>query len=938
MAFNRGPAETARRVFRRRSLRSAAGAVLLAWGLPGIVGPGAVAAGSRGESVALLVSFVQERLGPNIVCNGTVSAVGARVQAVRPVLFEPGDQVSGNAWTCRTRGTRKQPGKRRRVPVMRRDKGIWVFLANAAENTSVRFGTEQGAFSVELARLSTGGAKVFLEGRVRVERVPASVRLSGVGGQDEFPGITATSDGRTWVAWQSWDGRNDVLLWAVRGPGGTWSRPASLADRKGDFFQVVLAPAGATGIWAVWSENRDGRWDLWAARLDRDEWTRPVQLTRSPGSDFNQKLAVGRDGAVRVVWQAEQNGQYDIFMAELAPDGLRNIRPVTTDPGDDWAPAVAVGPDGRLAIAWDSYRNGSFDVFVRIYSSPPGPTSPKPILVAGTPRREAHAAAAYDPDGRLWIAWDDGGPNWGKHGRPRPLIHRTRRLGLACLTNGGRLVPKTSFGANLAPDLRGMWELPELTVDPAGRPVLFARHLTPIVRWDARTGGKVRQGRGIWATFVTRYDGRSWSRPALLVGSGGRNDQRVSWTWGRDGGLWAAYAGDGRRVEKAEVPINNNVWVASVPLPKQVTALELTSDRSDAQAGGDLREPKHPVYIVQANGGGPYRLLFGDLHRHTDISRCGMTHDGSLLDTYRYAMDAVRLDFLGISDHDQDILKHRYDRKSRPLQGYMWWRSEKLCDLFYVRDRFTPIYGYEHGGSMRVRGGHKNVMYAKRGEPCLEEDAPKDLFRALEGRNAVVIPHQLADGRSATDWTLWDPRWEPVAEMFQARGSYEFLGAPREARVKLPGHYVWDALAKGVKVGLIASSDHGLTHGAYACVYAKDRSRQAILEALRARRTYAATEVIVLDFRMGSAFMGQEVETVAPPRFQATVIAPREIRRIEIVRNNEFIYSTDPAGRRHRLEFEDAALPPGGKAYYYLRCIQDDGEMAWSSPIWVSRK
>jgi hypothetical protein len=29
--------------------------------------------------------------------------------------------------------------------------------------------------------------------------------------------------------------------------------------------------------------------------------------------------------------------------------------------------------------------------------------------------------------------------------------------------------------------------------------------------------------------------------------------------------------------------------------------------------------------------------------------------------------------------------------------------------------------------------------------------------------------------------------------------------------------------------------------------------------------------------------------------------------------------------------------PPAGESYYYVRVIQVDDQMAWSSPIWIQR-
>ena len=41
---------------------------------------------------------------------------------------------------------------------------------------------------------------------------------------------------------------------------------------------------------------------------------------------------------------------------------------------------------------------------------------------------------------------------------------------------------------------------------------------------------------------------------------------------------------------------------------------------------------------------------------------------------------------------------------------------------------------------------------------------------------------------------------------------------------------------------------------------------------------------------------------------------------------------------RQELECEYGKTePPGETDYYYVRVIQEDYEMAWASPIWISR-
>ena len=49
-------------------------------------------------------------------------------------------------------------------------------------------------------------------------------------------------------------------------------------------------------------------------------------------------------------------------------------------------------------------------------------------------------------------------------------------------------------------------------------------------------------------------------------------------------------------------------------------------------------------------------------------------------------------------------------------------------------------------------------------------------------------------------------------------------------------------------------------------VYTADRTRQGILDAIRKRHTYGATDNIILDVRMGEHFMGDEFALAAPSR------------------------------------------------------------------------
>ena len=765
--------------------------------------------------------------------------------------------------------------------------------------------------------------------------VDAHQLLSAPETEDEFPAIGCDGQGRLWVAWVSYDGKQDRVLVSQQEESG-WSEPTALS-RGGDHWRCAIGRDGSDRLWVVWSENQEGNWDIVGKSFKDGQWSDAVRLTSSPGNDFAPQLAADGQGQLWMAWQAVVDTNFEILLARVTPEGLQGQQNVSQDPANDWEPALAAGRDGRLIVAWDSYRSGSYDVLVReLQSGKLGPILP----VAASPAYEAHAAVAVDHQGRIWVAWDRAGGRWGRHNKSRERLHGRRAIGLACLDQGKLQQPAAELAKVLTGELATFCELPELLVDGSGRLWLFLRHVHDLTPRGFRPNGRRYQARGIWNFYALCCAGEQWSTPKVLPVSNGRNDMRLSACLGRSGKVWAAWAEDGRRPTRAEEPVNHNVHVASLSLPVGTPPRVATSTSTNALpelASGDTKETKRKPYTITA-GGKTYRLVFGDTHRHTDISRCAMNYDGSLLDTYRYAIDAAGLDFLAISDHDQDLLKHRYDRKRSPLLGHAWWRSQKYCDLLYIKDRFLPIYGYEHGGSFKARGGHKNVLYSQRGMPCYEQDSPEELFAVLRGKDAVVVPHQLADGGSATDWSRWDRDFERVAEIFQARGSYEYFGTPRQAKVVRQGHYLWDALGKRVRIGVIASSDHGLLHSAYAGVFVDQFTRRGILEGLRARRSFGATETIVIDFRLGAKCLGQEVKVSDPPAFDVVVQGTAPIKQVQIVRGGKFVYTSNPDATECPFRYADNTLAPGQDDYYYVRVEQQNGEWAWSSAIWVKRQ
>jgi len=220
---------------------------------------------------------------------------------------------------------------------------------------------------------------------------------------------------------------------------------------------------------------------------------------------------------------------------------------------------------------------------------------------------------------------------------------------------------------------------------------------------------------------------------------------------------------------------------------------------------------------------------------------------------------------------------------------------------------------------------------------------PKQLWKQLEGVDFICIPHQLADwkgkggGNPPTDWTFADERLQPVAEIFQPRQSYEYLGCPRQAGDGAPfkGHYLQDAWAKGRIIGVIASPDHGGGGGKIG-VWAKDISREAIFEAVRARHTFGTSGAkMALQFSSGEVMMADKASRpIGPIAFSAKALSMRPIRELVIFRNNEIVHRIESMRKDIAVDWIDRTPPKAEHLWYYVRIQASDEELAWSSPIW----
>jgi hypothetical protein len=794
----------------------------------------------------------------------------------------------------------------------------------------------------------------------------SAATLSTNQGDSDYPAACEALDGSAWAVWQTYADGSDSLF-VSHWSGGQWSGPVRGPAVQGDFYKPACGVDGSGKLWLVWSRQVSSNWDLWASAYSQEKWSEPQRLTSDRGTDFAPRLARAPGGSLALVWQAWRGGSFDILFSELKGGRWSEPQAVTANAANDWAPAVAVSPRGVISVTWDSYRNGDYDVFLRQKN---GAEWGLEIPVATGNRFEGYSSVAADDKGNVWIAYEERTERWGKD--RGNAIEATfdeldtllgyGRVRVRCFRAGRMLQPVQPPRMEVKPYDWGGDHLPQIAVGRDGRVWLAYRRPTiDQAGWNDKppswTGAVKKAGdRSMipllawWNNYAVRLEGNAWSASESFHDTASRVDSDLAAIALPDGGLLGVWYSDDRRQERKDArflqPMVNRIYAAVVPAPNTRTVAPVLgpAETGTAIRTADIARERRDVERVRSyrltSGGCVYRIFRGDLHRHTDISWDGPS-DASITDLFRYALDAAALDFVAPTDHNQFT--------GVDLE-YVLWRTQKIVDLFNAPPGFVALYGYERG--LGYPNGHRNVIEAKRGFPSfprttsgprggVAEDDTRQLYDHVRKTGGITIPHEV--GEVGTVWRDRDPV-EPIVEIYQGcRTSYEYEGAPRsDARLKprfsyFPAGFVWEAWKKGFRLGVIASSDHQSTHISYANVYATEATREGLIEAMKQRHTFGSTDNLVLDFHTTGHMQGDDLASPSLPTFHIAVAGTAPIRELVIIKNFQVVYSSGSETPTLSIDWKDVS-PAKTENHYYVRVLQTDGEIAWSSPIWITGK
>lgn len=309
------------------------------------------------------------------------------------------------------------------------------------------------------------------------------------------------------------------------------------------------------------------------------------------------------------------------------------------------------------------------------------------------------------------------------------------------------------------------------------------------------------------------------------------------------------------------------------------------------------------------------RIFWGDLHNHSSYS----DGQGAPVDAYATAR-ANGLDFFALTDH------------SSLLTGAEWQDMLSQANAATSDGQFVGLRGFEFTHPK----GHINVFDTD--TYVLESDSNYD---TLEEFYAWLDSQPTAIGQFNHPYKTETYDWNFNDYAYNACGAHKMY--LRETDTYPSDQYLL-SLNTGWQIGAVNNSD---THRAawgrwrYMGLVAPDLTKEAVLEALRARRTFSvADRNSALVMRANGRWMGSVISNTATINFTITVVDPDPtdaILALVLYDNGVLVTATAPLSNPSWYTWTPA-IPGAPNHYYYVKAYYDVNgytSPGYTSPIWT---
>ena len=361
-----------------------------------------------------------------------------------------------------------------------------------------------------------------------------------------------------------------------------------------------------------------------------------------------------------------------------------------------------------------------------------------------------------------------------------------------------------------------------------------------------------------------------------------------------------------------------------------------------------------PVKCFQEND---RNLFWGLLHGESD--RVDSTE--SIESCLRHFRDEKALNFYATS----------YFENPDETPNDLWKLASQNVADFNEEDRFITLLGFQYQGEPGLEG-LRQILYTKDNKPLLRQKEAKSsslvkIYKSFSPKDMISIPTFTMGKGLHFDFKEFNPDFERVVEIYNAWGSSEQLNGPRPISggiAQAAEGSIVEALKKNCRFGFVAGGldDRGVYNDffesdqvqyspGFTGIICEKYTRDSLLEGLYRRSCYATTGPrMIVGFYIAGQRMGSELSTATKPGLNVNrhisgyVAGTEKLKQVELLRNGTVIHTFFPKNYFFEYYYDDQesidkigleAKDKDPFVFYYLRVTQEDGHIAWSSPIWI---
>ncbi len=311
-------------------------------------------------------------------------------------------------------------------------------------------------------------------------------------------------------------------------------------------------------------------------------------------------------------------------------------------------------------------------------------------------------------------------------------------------------------------------------------------------------------------------------------------------------------------------------------------------------------------------------VYVGEVHAHTSDS----DGTGTPPDAYEYARDTGRVDYFSTTEHSHYVSAEDYERQ------------KTVADSFNEPGKFAALYGWEMTwNNTNGYWGHMNVLNCDEVIGDIDGIPLPELYQILKERHPEAVAMFNHPGYN----------WGNFDEFAYHSEDNDRVVCLSEIKGPVHDYEYMSSLSHGWHTSPVSNEDNhspNWTTGTKmtGCVLAPALTRENVVDAFRARRTYTTSDrTMKIRYKVNGEWLGSRIEYTPKLGFDIAVSceSKRGIDLVEIVAEDGIVVAARSGSSARKFVWNPVL--PADYDYYYLR-ITGPGQYCVTSPVWIEKR